>query len=280
MKTKIAGIVLIVLAAVVALVYGIVAAVTFGRGDYGVYSGAPAPEARPAELAYNTLRYASGAYKYSVQVYVDIDRMTEGMSLQDKARLEITASDAVRAAEEHMRGLGARIENDDDPYYFSAVTMEFSSATAMDIALGNDGYDVYTSSAEIYRGFWYMDYVSALSDPFATEGTYLSEVTDILTEALGAENIDLIYNYGSAYGTRTIETNAGYVYLFRDGADMDETYVHEFRRGADEEGKEMTVVQHSPNTVSFYLTIIDAVLLTTGIVFVAVGIGAGTRSDQ
>ena len=49
MKTKIAGIVLIVLAAVVALVYGIVAAVTFGRGDYGVYSGAPAPEGEPDE---------------------------------------------------------------------------------------------------------------------------------------------------------------------------------------------------------------------------------------
>lgn len=271
MKLKIAGAALIGAAVIICIVYGIVAGVTFGREDYGLYSGADAPEARAAELTYNALRYTSGAYKYCVQAYVDIGKLTEGLSPEEKAEKETDIKGAVAAAEQIMKKFGARIENDKDPYYFSAVTAEFASATDMDLALGNDGYEVYTSSAEVYNGFWYSDYVITVSDPFASESGYLREAKNVLADAVGAENLDLVYNYGSAYGTNTVESNADYVYKYKETSAGRESYVHEFRRGADEAAKAQVLVQHSPNTVSWYLLIIVGVLLLSGTVLLITG---------
>lgn len=275
MKLKVVGIVLLVAAVVLAAVYGIVAAVTFGREDYGLYSGGPAPEARPVELAYNAIRYTSGAYKYGVQVYADIERLTEGMSPEERSEVEIAVKDAVAAAEKVMRDLGAHVEQDSDPYYFSATTMTFSSATDMDIALGADGYEVYEFSGKIYNGFWYSDYVSESVDPFQSEDSYLADVEAALLTAVDESMLDLIYNYGSPYGLRTIESNAGYVYKYSEKNSGLETYIHEFRRGASEDAINVVLVQHSPNTVSWYLVIIDAVLLIAGTVLLITGIKRG-----
>ena len=276
MKLKIAGIVLLIAAVIIATVYGIVAAVTFGREDYGLYSGNSAPEARPVEIAYNAIRYTSGAYKYGVQVYADIERLTEGLSPEERSEVEIKVKDAVSTAEKVMKDLGAHIEQDSDPYYFSATTMSFSSATEMDIALGNDGYEVYGFSGKIYNGFWYSDYVSETTDPFATSDGYLTDVKEAMLTAVDASELDLIYNYGSPYGLRTIESNAGYVYKYTEKNSGPETYIHEFRRGAKEDAIEIILVQHSPNTVSWYLVIIDAVLLITGAVMLITGVRRGT----
>ena len=123
--------------------------------------------------------------------------------------------------------------------------------------------------------------LKAVSDRFkdrtafadAEADNYLNYVYGELTAdgLISSSDIDFVFNYGTAYSTKLIESDADYVYVFKS-PDGKQSYVHEFRMSVDERAREITLVQHSPNTASWYLIVITAALIVTGVTFVVVGI--------
>ena len=240
-----AGIVLLVIAAIIVIVYGSVAIATFSRADVKVYDGGK-PSASPVEIIYNSLMFTDGSYRYGIQVYVDADSVTAGVSSAvAEAQIKEAVSRKLKAISDRFTEAGMRVDYDEEGFFVNAVLAEYSGAEEMSIANGETGYDVGTSSGTVYNGFFFSDYVVSYRTAF--------------------------FNYGTAYSTKLIESDADYVYLFKS-PDGKQSYVHEFRMSVGEREREITLVQHSPNTASWYLIVITAALIVTGVTFVVVGI--------
>lgn len=270
-----AGIILLVIAAIIVIVYGSVAIATFSRADVKVYDGGK-PSASPVEIIYNSLMFTDGSYRYGIQVYVDADSVTAGVSSAvAEAQIKEAVSRKLKAISDRFTEAGMRVDYDEEEFFVNAVLAEYSGAEEMSIANGETGYDVGTSSGTVYNGFFFSDYVVSYRTAFADAeaDNYLNYVYGELTAdgLISSSDMDFVFNYGTAYSTKLIESDADYVYLFKS-PDGKQSYVHEFRMSVGEREREITLVQHSPNTASWYLIVITAALIVTGVTFVVVGI--------
>ena len=270
-----AGVVLLAIAAIIVIVYGSVAIATFSRADVKVYDGGK-PTASPVEIIYNSLMFTDGSYRYGIQVYVDVDSVTANVSSAvAEAQIEEAVKAKLKAVSDRFTEAGMRVDYDEEGFFVNAVLAEYSGAEEMSIANGETGYDVGTSSGTVYNGFFFSDYVVSYRTAFADAeaDNYLNYVYGELTAdgLLPLSDIDFVFNYGTAYSTKLIESDADYVYVFKS-PDGKQSYVQEFRMSVDERAREITLVQHSPNTASWYLIVITAALIVTGVTFVVVGV--------
>ena len=270
-----AGIVLLVIAAIIVIVYGSVAIATFSRADVDVYDGGK-PAASSVEIIYNSLMYTDGSYRYGIQIYVDADTLTARVSSAvAEEQIRGAVSDRLKAIYDRFTEAGMRVDYDEEGFFVNAVLNEYSGAEEMSIANGETGYDVGTSSGKTYNGFFFSDYVVSYRTAFADAeaDNYLNYAYGELTAdgLIAPSDTDLVFNYGTAYSTKLIESDADYVYLFKS-PDGKQSYVHEFRMSPDERGREITLVQHTPNTASWYLIVITAALIVTGVTFTVIGV--------
>lgn len=264
---KRAGLVLILLGAVLAVAYAAVALTTFGISEKQVYSGGAAPEAAPIELSYNYITFTSGEIEYSIQASFDRDRLNPDNDPDVSAAIASAEKNISAALTER----GYSVAESEDTDFVKATVIYASDLTELDFLLGYDGYDVGSSSATVEKGFWRQDYIIPLSFPFdGDEDSVLTEITALASAVPGvtAEDIDTVYNYGSYYSTKTVESNAGYVYYLNYGSTG--SYVHEFRVNLSEEPGDYYLIQHSPNSVSVYIILIVFAMVAGGtVIFVS-----------
>lgn len=275
------GVIMLAIAAIIVIVYGSVAGATFSRADVKVYESGK-PNVRPVEIIYNSLLFTNGNYKYGIQVYVDIEALIAGVSsVTGATQIAEAVSARLKTVYDRFTSAGMKAEYDEEGYFIDAVLAEYADAEALSIANGETGYDVSSSSGTLYKGFFFSDYVVSYRTAFADaeEDNYLNYVYDELTadNLIPPSDIDFVFNYGTAYSSELIESDADYVYKFK-APDGRESYVHEFRMSVDERAREITLVQHSPNTVSWYLIVITAAIIVTGATFVAVGVKRGKEN--
>lgn len=266
--TKRVGLVLIILGILIAAAYAVVALTSFGISEKQLYSGQPAPDYAPIELSYNNVTYTSGAIEYSVQASFDVDRLNPDND-PEKSTAITNAANAIRTAFEER---GYIVSEGGGSEFIKGTIISAGDLTELDIIMGNDGYDVGTSSAKVERGFWNQDYIIPVPFPFdGAEDSVLTAMTAAVSAIPGvsASDVDTVYNYGSYYSTKTIESNADYVYYLNNGTTG--SYVHEFRVNLSEEPGDYYLVQHAPNTVSAYLILIVFALVACGTVLFVSG---------
>lgn len=253
---------------VVAAVYAVIALTTFGIGERQLYDGGSAPDYAPIELSYNYITYTSGAVEYSVQASFDTERLNPDSDVDTAAAI----ADTVQKIRSAFEARGYAIGSGSNSEFVTATILYASDLTELDIMLGNDGYATSSSSAVVEREFWRQDYVIPLSYPFdGDEDSVLTEITALAMQIPGVtiEDVDTVYNFGSYYSTKTLESNADYVYILNNGSDK--SYIHEFRVNLSDEPGEYYLVQHSPNSVSAYIVLIVLALVAGGAVMLISG---------
>lgn len=263
------GVVLMALGAVLAAVYAVVAVCTFKTTEKEVFvAGTPAPEHAPIEISYNYVTYTSGAIEYTVQASFDEEVLNPEGDAERAAAIKKSVSDIRAAFEERGYSVGAGSGD----YFVTATILSASGLTELDIMLGNDGYMTGSSSIKPERSFWQTVYTVPLSFPFdGAEDSVLTIVTAIArtTPGVATEDIDLVYNYGSYYSTKSVQSNADYVYYLNYGNYG--SYIHEFRVNLSEEPKEYYLVQYNPNATSAYIVLIAFALVAGGAVIFFLG---------
>lgn len=262
------GISLIVVALVIAIVYAVIGFVTFEK--CGVETTTPAPlveKVYKAELIYNSLMYNTGAYEYSLQAYVNVELLTEKATVTDAIARKQQAKDAISSLKAKWVSRGYKIETQED-YFVSAVIAYYDDAEQLALSNGETGYDVVTSDARVYNNWLFNEVVSTRETVFKErEGTILNEAEDVLNgiDGVNEGDVSLVFNYGTMYKTTTIASDADQIYKLTDTETGIFTNVHEFRMNDGNRTRVITLVQHTPNSYTWYLSVVVIALLIAGI---------------
>lgn len=269
------GVTLIVIALVVALAYAIICFTTFEECPVETTKPSPVKEnVYKAELIYNSLVYNTGEYKYTIQAYINVDEILDDVTVTERIARIQQAKDAVLAIKQDWQDRGYVIEDSDD-FYVSAVIAYYKNADQLALANGQSGYDVVKSDAVVYKGLLYNDMVSERTTVFKErEGTVLNVAENLLNEVNGISqgDVSLVFNYGTMYKTTTIGSDADQIYQLIDKETGVYTIVHEFRMNDGNRARVITLVQHTPNSYTWYLGVIVISLLIAGIIITIKGI--------
>lgn len=270
------GVTLLVVALTVAIAYSVVAGVTFVK-ECPVKTTTPTEahtESNDAEVIYNALMYTNGSYEYDLQVYVNEQKAVEGLSESAAKEKKKALASAVAAVKNKMVSSGAAVKKS-ETYFLNVKLSSYDSATDRALANGETGYDRYVSDTKTYYGLWYNWYVSESTTVFADDKSdnVINYAVNTLKSIgkLKSEEIDLVFNYGSKYSVNTIASDADVIYHYVNESEGVECYMHEFRMKDSDRTRKITLVQHSPNTLTWYLCAIVPILAVTGIILLAKG---------
>ncbi len=269
------GITLIVIALVICISYAIICITTFEECPIETTKPSSIVEKEyKAELIYNSLMYNTGAYEYSIQAYVNVDMITEGVSIAERAARKQQSKDAISSIKEDFEKRGYKIEKSED-YFVSATIAYYESYDELAFSSGETGYDYHKSTAKSYNGLLYNDIVSERTTVFAeSEGTVLNYAEKLLNEIDGIfdGDVSLVFNYGTMYKTTAIASDADQIYKLTDEETGISTNIHEFRMTDGNRARVITLVQHTPNSYTWYLSVLVVSLLLAGIIILAKGI--------
>lgn len=268
------GITLIVIALVICIAYAIICVTTFEECPVATTKPSSIVEKEyKAELIYNSLMYNTGAYEYSIQAYVNIDMITEGEALTDRAARKQQSKDAISQIKADFESRGYQIDVSED-YFVSAIIASYESYDELALSSGETGYDMPSSTAKTYKGLFYNDIVSERTTAFESEeGTVLNKAEDYLNEIDGIAkgDVSLVFNYGTMYKTSTIASDADQIYKLTDDETGISTNIHEFRMTDGNRARVITLVQHTPNSYTWYLSVVVITLLLAGIIIIIKG---------
>lgn len=211
-----------------------------------------------SEITFNNLNLPDGSVIRALQVYVDIPKLCEGLEgIQYEARkLDVDAKlDSLKTA------LQAKNYTVGYEAGFLDITLEdFDSITDLYIANGKNGYENEQDETPVDWGVWYNTYTYRDTTIFSTaQGTLIEEIALVVDSIAGIAPSDIafIYNYGTPYAERTIESDADKVYRYTK-LDIN---IHKFVMDETTLDREYTIYQHAPNVVSWYLLAIVAVAI-------------------
>ena len=268
------GITLIVVALVIGIAYGIIGFTTFEECPVQTTTPSPLVEkAYKAELIYNSLMYNTGAYEYSLQAYVNIEMLTEKATITDGIARKQQAKDAISAIKADWESRGYKIEKTED-YFVSAVIAYYEDAEQLALSNGETGYDTVVSNAKEYKGWLFNDVVNSTETVFAkNSNTVLSESESLLNgiDGINEGDVSLVFNYGTMYKTATISSDADQIYKRTDKDTGIYVNVHEFRMNDGNRARVISLVQHTPNSYTWYLGMVVISLLIAGITILVKG---------
>lgn len=270
---------LLVIALVITASYAIIAVVTFEKSPVELTeAGLPNEKTQyKAELIYNGLAYSDGSYEYSVQAYVNLDEVAKGATPAEQAARKASAKNAIAQIKDRWAQNGYEIVETRDDFVY-AIIVTYDDADEMSLANGETGYMIYQSSGTAYKGLFYTDTVVVRDTAFkATEGTVLNSAEGYLNEidGMGANEVSLVFNYGTPYKPETIGSDADAIFLYSDEETYKQCYIHEYRLTNATRGKQITLVQHNPNSITWYLIVIVGAMVISGVVLLTAG---GKRS--
>ena len=268
------GLVLIILALVVSIAY-----VAIGVGNF---EDCPIKTTTPTEvvkkeykakLVYNSLMYNSGAYEYSVQAYVNVEKVAKNATVTERMAITQQSKDAISSIKKDWESYGYKIETHED-YFVSATIAYYEDYDQLALANGQTGYVYEKSDATIYRGWIYNKIVSERTTGFKQEsGSILNKAEETLNSIDGITlgDVSLVYNYGTMYKTTTISSDADQIYQLNDKETGLYTVIHEFGMTNDNRGRVITLVQTSPNVYTWYLLPIVCSMFIAGLTLLVSG---------
>ena len=262
------AITLIVIALVVCVAYAIIGFTTFEECPVQTTTPTDVVKAEcKAELIYNVLMYNSGAYKYSIQASVNVEKLIKKATVTERLAITQQSKDAIEAIKTDWEERGYHIDIHED-YFVSATIAYYDSYEQLALANGQTGYDNTKSDSQVYRGWLYNKIVSERYSVFKEEnGSVLNKAEELLNmiDGINLGDVSLVYNYGTKYKTTTIASDADQIYQLTDKEAGLYTIVHEFRMTNDNRGRVVTLVQNTPNVYTWYLLPIVCSLLIAGI---------------
>ena len=128
---------------------------------------------------------------------------------------------------------------------------EYDSPTDMYIEFGRDGYDKSQSDYQREESFFFtettMTQTTIFEDMLTPNGAMNMLKSALNLYGIDDEDISLSYHYGLPYKNITTDAEKSYY----DSASS--IYIHEFHMSVASSGREITVVQTSPNTQNWYM---------------------------
>ncbi|MBO5776186.1 MAG: hypothetical protein J6R35_02315 [Clostridia bacterium] len=268
------GLAILVLALVITVAYVLIGVLTFEASPVELTKvGIADKEAiYKAELIYNGLAYADGSYEYSVQAYVNIEEIIKGVTPAEQATRTASAKNAIAQIKARWEQNGYEIVETRDDFVY-AIIVTYEDAEDMSLANGETGYMIYQSSGTAYKGWFYTDTVVERETAYkATEGTVLNSAEEYLSKigGMNAGEISLVFNYGTPYKPSSIGSTADSIFQYTNEETYKTCYIHEFRLTNETRGDLITLVQHNPNSITWYLIAIVGAMLVCGITLISV----------
>lgn len=203
-----------------------------------------------AEITFNNLNLPDGSVVRALQVYVDKEKLIQGLTGFERDIRTISVDAVLGALQTEFSEKGYQATYEDG---FLEITLQkYDSLTDLYLSDGRTGYENGGREVALDWGFWYNTY--SYSDL-----TVFSDIKDTIIEsiALEVENIEginpediaFIYNYGTHYSKRTIDSDADKIYYFNKLG----IQVHKFVMDETTLNREYTIYQHAPNVVTWYL---------------------------
>lgn len=202
-----------------------------------------------AEITFNNLNLTDGSVIRALQVYIDTAALTKDVSSTEKElRLwDVESSLSFLAEQYKERGFTAKYEDG-----FLDITLEkFDSFTDLYIASGRDGYEESDGIRGLEWGFWYNKYTFSDKTIFSQmENTIIQQITNQVADIRGIDEEDIayIFNYGTLYSKRTLDSDADNIYYYSKYA----INIHKFVMDKDSLDREFTIYQYSPNVITWY----------------------------
>lgn len=268
------GITLIVIALVICIAYAVIGITTFKACPVETTTPSEVKEYEcKAELVYSSLMYNSGAYEYSIQASVNVEKLTKNVTVAERLAIVQQSKNAIDSLKQEWENSGYKIETKED-FFVSAIIAYYDDYDQLALANGQTGYDKVENSGKTYHGLLFDKIVSERPSIFKEEsGTILNTVEERLNEIDGIEpgDVSLVYNYGTMYKPETISSDANQIYKLNKVDEGLFTIIHEFRMTNDNRGRIITLVQTSPNVYTWYLLPIVCSLLIAGITILVAG---------
>ncbi len=223
----------------------------YAYADDGVFSDETADigydlKGYEASITYHSYTLSGSGIFFAFEVTLDKEFLKSLASIDNR---EYFYQDLLDELEVFFKGLGYKIEKDEYNGQIIAFA-EFDTVTEYYASMGRDGFEVYEDNGDVKKGFFFNDYYSKSTTVFSgitDEENVLNMVFNKCLQ-LGAtkEKILLVYAYGTPY--KTITSDAEEVEYDISGG----IYVHRFNMTLATAGREINLVNHSPNAWAFY----------------------------
>lgn len=166
----------------------------------------------------------------------------------------------------YLQNLGYN-EKVDKVNYTIKGERKFDTLTDMYIALGLDGYEPDKSDLPTQKSFYFIDTFNKQNSPFAGIEEEDNVLNAILKEfynlGITRERILLNYTYGTPY--KIIKTDADQTTY----SASESLYLHSYDMNMDMSGRQIYLVQHTPNPVGWYTT---AIIIAVVVISIPVAI--------
>ncbi len=213
-----------------------------------------------AEMTYNNILTGSGSLIRSLQFYVDVNALANktGKTVAITTAESNVVLQSIQASYE-VRGYSTELKDS-----FLDITLEkYDSYTDYYIAYDIDGYEKNTSDNKSENNGLFIDTYIVGQTVFAdmsSNGLQTQYTKLLLIDGISANDVQFIYNYGTKYSTDLIKSNASKIYYFENH----DAYIHKFTMDINNLDMEYTLIQHSANTVLWYVIILAIGLVLAG----------------
>lgn len=219
-----------------------------------------------AEIVYGTKNYSNGTIKYGMQVNLNIEKLTEGMSETDKTANMGIWSMKMSALKTKLEEKGLKVTASADGCSLSTDIRTYPSAHKRAVLdPERDGYEIYDPKEGLktwgfYRNIYEFTFDTAFKN--VANNQYLSVADEAINGmrdyGITDDNFRYVYNYGTFMTQKTLTSNADKIYF----DDNEKIYIHEFvmsKDGAD--AKQVTLTQKAYNSTGWNITLIAIVLV-------------------
>lgn len=215
-----------------------------------------------AEVIYNELHYKSGEIKYTIQAWVNKDKILANTPQSLDAEVEAQINEKLEALKNYYIESGLEATYNAEQNLVEVTLASYSNSHRRAVADPNsNGYEPYDPFEGLQTwGFYRSVYSWTFDTVFKeTEDTYLETAILALDSinTIDSSNLIYIYNYGTSASNKTIFSNAdNYYYNTKH-----ELYIHEFlMTSSTASSKQITLSQNVYNSLGWNITLIFVTL--------------------
>lgn len=220
-----------------------------------------------AEVIYSVLSYESGEIKYTLQSWVNKEKILANTIFSQKTIVEQQIDTLLEALKDTFEGAGLAATYNKDESLVDVTLASYPSSHKRAVADSErNGYEPYDPKDGLEKWGFYRSTYSWEDEPVFKdmEDSYLEVAVNYLLEldAVNDSNLYYIYNYGTSISPKTIFSNADKVYVNTKYG----LYIHEFVMQASTlSDKSITLSQKAYNSLGWNSTLILATIATLSV---------------
>ncbi|MFA5450261.1 MAG: hypothetical protein WC292_07495 [Clostridia bacterium] len=254
---------------IIAIAFGVAAGIVpFDSG------AAHAENSYKIEVTYNDFLLSGGDILRNFTFWVDQERVNSGLSVAMQAIVNSQILEAFSNIEDDFEDAGYLVSYTENSGFLEVSLEYYESYTEQYAALGIDGYEKPSSSAQTEKGFFFntsqinRDTIyKNLKEGAYSEGSPLGLLDAATQKLFSIHNIEesdilYIYNYGTKYSTRLINSDADSIYTHEKLG----ITIHKFAMDNSEMLREITLTQTSPNAPVWYALVFGATAVVAAVI--------------